>query len=321
MATIGTTAAGIASSSARPTTRRSATPASSARSASTSSGNSAAAPQWQVFVEAVPGGTYGGQTVAAGDFGGSALYMIKSFQWSYPPAVYTDSAWTSEMNRLDDPLYNGTPVSTPLRYGDVVMVQANAPGMFYNGKFNINEQHSTDPANDFSITILQRGVTPSVADITLAALKDTNSNFIFDATRATGCEHYQGGLVHLDNLTLVDPADWTLGGTVTVKSGNLTFPMQIGLDSALSSIDPSALQTTPFSVTAILDQEDEGGTVGSGSLRTADGYTGNYSLWLTSASALTTVPEPGSLTLLAAAAVIGLLAHGARRRQRAGQTV
>ena len=216
--------------------------------------NSAASPQWQVFIQAMPGGTYGGQTVLPGDFGGTALYMTKNVPWD-PSNDYTDAAWTSEMNRLNYPLYNGTAVTTPLQYGDVIMVEANAPGLFYAGKFNINTQHSIDPANDFYITILQRGTTPSVADITLAALKDTNNNFIFDPTRATGCEHYQGSLVHLDNLTLVDPADWAAGNTVTVKSGNLTFPMQIGLDPALSSINPYSLQTTPFGATALVDQE------------------------------------------------------------------
>ncbi len=132
--------------------------------------NSAAAPQWQVFMEALPGGTYGGQTVAAGDFGGTALYMMKSVPWD-PTQAYTDAAWTSEMNRLNYPLYNGTAVSTPLQCGDVIMVQANAPGLFYDGKFNINTQHTTDPANDFSITILQRGTTPPVANLALSDLE------------------------------------------------------------------------------------------------------------------------------------------------------
>ena len=207
-------------------------------------------------------------------------------------------------------------MTTPLQYGDVVLVQANAPGLFYEGKFNINTRTQHDPANDFSITILQRGTTPPVADISLAALKDAGNNFIFDPTRATGCEHYQGSLVHLDNLTLVDPADWALGGTVTVRTGNLTFPMQIGLDPALASINPLALETTPFGATGILDQEDDGGPADPGTYKTVDGYTGGYSLWVTNASELTPVPEPGSLALLAAAAVIGLLLRGLSRRMR-----
>jgi hypothetical protein len=269
--------------------------------------NTAAAPQWQVFMEALPGGTYGGQTVAAGDFGGTALYMMKTVPWD-PTQAYTDAAWTSEMTRLNYPLYNGTVATTPLQYGDVIMVQANAPGLFYDGKFNINTQHTVDPANDFNITILQRGTTPAVASITLSNLETAGNNSIFDQSRATGCEHYQGSLVHLNNLTLVDPADWVVGGTVTVKQGSLTFPMQLGLDSALSSINPYALQSTPFGVTALVDQECANSP-----------YTSGYSLWLTNASGLTTVPEPGSLALLIwAAAGITFLIHRRRTQWQMG---
>ena len=236
--------------------------------------NDGSSSQWQTFIEALPAGTYGGQTVAPGDFGGTALYMIKDFPYGSPPAVFDDDTWNSEMNRLNYPLYNGTPVSTPLQYGDVVLVQANAPGLFYNGKYNINMQHQTSSAYDFSITILQRGYTPPVSNITLANLVNPDGTFIFDATRATGDEHYQGSLVHLNGLTLVDPSDWTTGGTVTVKQGNLTFAMQLGLDPVLSSINASILQNSTFSVTAILDQE-------------GSDLTGGYSLWMTSASELT----------------------------------
>ncbi len=81
--------------------------------------------------------------------------------------------------------------------------------------------------------------------------------------------------------------------------------MQLGLDSALSSINPYTLQSTPFGVTALVDQECGGSP-----------YTSGYSLWLTNASGLTAVPEPGSLALLAAAATIGLLIYRGRTRRR-----
>jgi hypothetical protein len=130
----------------------------------------------------------------------------------------------------------------------------------------------------------------------------TTSNYIFDSTRATGNEHYQGSLVHLDNLLLTDPQDWGLGNTVLVSQGSLTFPMQVGLDPGLSSLDPNSLASNPFSVTAILDQE--GGN-----------YKAGYSLWLTGASNLSTVPEPSSLVLLVTAGVAAL-AFGRRRIAR-----
>ncbi len=245
--------------------------------------NSAADPQWQVVIQAV----------APDDFGGTTLYMRKYIPWD-SSQDYSDSEWTDEMIRVNHP---GDTLQTQpsLRYGDVVDVHAQAPGLFYEGKYNINEKHLNSSDYDFDITILSRGMTPAAADITLSSLKDTGDNFLFDATRQTGDEYYQGSLVHLDNLTLADPADWTLGGTVTVEQGGLTFPMILGLDPAPTSIDPLGLHASPFSVTAILDQEDDSAP-----------YTGGYRLWLTSASNLT-VPEPGTLMLLAIAACAGLL--------------
>lgn len=251
-------------------------------------------PQWQVFIQAVNPydfpGLISNPSVFAGDFGGTALYMRKNHPMN-PSIYYTDAQWLSEMQRLNYPNYQGTPVTEPLRRGDLILVQAKAPGMFYGGKRNINEMHQVDSAYDYYITILARNVPLTATNITLADLKDSNNNFIFDQTRATGCEHYQGSLVHLDGLLLVDPQNWALNGTVNVKQGNLTFPLKLGIDPALAAINASLLATTPFSLTAILDQEDSGSP-----------YTDNYRLWLTSASdlgaAFAMAPEPASLGLL-----------------------
>ena len=94
---------------------------------------------WQTFFQALPAGTYGSGagtiSVASGDFGGSAMYMVHSFTYG-TPAIYSDETWLSEMERLNN--CSGTTTGEPLRYGDVVLVTANAPGLFYNGKFNIN---------------------------------------------------------------------------------------------------------------------------------------------------------------------------------------
>ena len=262
-------------------------------------------PQWQVFFQAVDPYQFPGlisdPELYANDFGGTAMYMRKAHPMN-PNIYYTDDQWLAEMQRLNYPNYQGSPVTEPLRRGDLVLVQANAPGLFFRGKYNINEQHSTDPAKDFYITILQRNVPLSAAQITLADLKDSNNNFIFDQSRATGCERYQGSLVHLDGLLLVNPQNWALDGTVTVKQGNLTFPLKLGIDPALAAINAALLATTPFSLTAILDQEDSGSP-----------YTDNYRLWLTSASdlgaAFAMVPEPASLALLA----VGILLVGIYR--------
>jgi hypothetical protein len=243
---------------------------------------------WQVFIQSQN---------QLQDPGGAALYMG---QWQ----GYTNTAWEAEMQRL---MYSGVD-GKALAYGDVIQVTtAPSPGMFHNGKYNINTGHTADPAYDFSISVVSRGTTPAATDITLAHLKNPDNSFKFDQTRTTGCEHYQGSLVHLDNLTLDDPADWGPDQTVTVRQGSRTFPLLVGLDAALGSVNVSALATEGFSVTAILDQEDPGYTVTDEDspdyLKTY--YTGGYRLWLTSGSLLT-VPEPGSLTLLAAGVLTGL---------------
>lgn len=272
---------------------------------------------WQTYIQALPAGVYGDQTVAAGDYGGTALYMRVNKPWDPGAPSYSETEWAAEMDRLNYPIdySTGSQVTTPLRYGDVILVQANAPGLFFRGKYNVNEQHDVDPSKDFYITILQRDTTPTVAspdDFTLADLKDASDNFIFNKDRLAGCEHYQASLVHLDGLLLVDAVNWALDGTVTVKQTveeiERTFPMKLGLDDNLVLINAVALETTPFSVTAILDQEDKD---------SSDGFKGGYRLWLTSAAGLTVVPEPGSLMLLAAGGLAAMLLW---RRRLYGRT-
>ncbi|MBM4088077.1 MAG: hypothetical protein FJ276_01415, partial [Planctomycetes bacterium] len=204
--------------------------------------------QWQVYFQALSG---------TGDFGGTAMYTNQ--------AVVTPGDWSRVMQSLNYPkVFAGDPVTDPLRYGDVVRVQATRPGMFFRGKMNINSGHQQyDPPQNmydkfpFTIEILGRDLTPSVADITLAHLKDINNDFIFDETRLTGCEHYQASLVHLTSLTLAS-GTWGLNQDVIVRQGELTMPMRLGLDPGLISDDILARVTSgsPFNLTAILDQED-----------------------------------------------------------------
>ncbi len=247
---------------------------------------------WQTYIQSLPPGQYGEYTVAPGDYGGTALYIRAALPWEDPPrTLYDADQWADELDRL---IAN----ADTLHYGDVVAVRALAPGMFYNGKFNVNEKHLSDPAYDFTVTVIGQ-TTPEVATLdSLADLKDESNNFIFDDTRESGCEHYQASLVHLDGLLLQDAGDWALDGTVVVRQGDLTFDLKLGLDQELLAIDAARLETTPFSVSAILDQEDRD---------YSDGYKQGYRLWLTSAENLSVVPEPAGLALLAAAGLTLLL--------------
>jgi len=264
-------------------------------------------PQWQVYIQTT-------ETDPLVDFSGTALYMRRYTPWPPFTDLYPGTGWDDEMDRLNYPVYEptGSPAAEPLRVGDRIKVQAEAPGLFYNGKYNINTQHSNDPDKEFHITILERDLTPLASDIDLSALKHADDSFIFDSTRATGCEHYQASLVHLDNLLLDNPEDWAPydpDNPLIVRQGSLTFPMVLGIDPDLfSSVDPYALSTTPFSLTAILDQESSDPTTG-------------YRLWLANAADLgiqtTIIPEPGTATIFGLGGLFIVLGLRRRRLQRA----
>lgn len=260
---------------------------------------------WQAFVQALPEGTYGGHYVAGGDYGGSAVYMHRYGKG------YTNEQWDAEKDRVNYPTFNSSPTTTALKYGDIVTIEAKAPGMEHNGKFNINDKHLTGEAYQFDFTVLQRDTTPTYTTIDLGNLKDSNDQFLFSTDRLLedNCEHYQGSLVHLDNLVL-DSGTWAPDGTVVVKQqgqGNRTFDLKLGVGSdgfgLFTDLIESQAQSGPFSITAILDQEDPGTTIGG-----LTSYMDGYRLWLTNASGFSPVPEPNMLALLAAG-LIGLLIH------------
>lgn len=262
--------------------------------------NAAADPAWQIFIQA-----YDPDHDPVGkDYGGTALYMRREKpSWMGGGSLYTPDQWQQEMDRLNYPAGSGTPI---LQRGDWIEVTAGAPGLFYGGKFNINEQHSAALGKDFNITILGRNLPLEASSISLSDIKDASDSFIFDSTRQSGAEHYQGSLVRLEGLTLVDPDKWARDGTVTVRQGDLTMPLKLGLDDNLLSVNLDAMKKYGFSLTAIMDQEDS-----------TSPYTGGYRLWLTNAADLDVVPEPGTLilTLMGGLSSLALVRNRTRRRR------
>ncbi|MCK4342380.1 MAG: hypothetical protein KAY37_11735 [Phycisphaerae bacterium] len=214
--------------------------------------------QWQIYV----------QTGDEGDFGGTACWMGQLYgnlPWVPPDQSYTDEEWLAELDRLNHDPASGH----EFRPGDLVELRARAPGLHYAGKSNINEQHSKNPTLDFDVLLLEADYgLPTPMLLSLSHLKDVNDEFIFDPTRATGCEHYQSTLVRLNNVTFIDTADWGPEADLELTDGLLTFPVRLGLGAGFTDYGPPS---GAFDIIAILDQEDD---------NDADGYKHGYRLWV-----------------------------------------
>ena len=141
--------------------------------------------QYQVFVQGL-----------SPDRGGTALYMSEGTT----AESYTEEEWASELARLTTDPDTGR----PFRPGDYVEVTANW-AMGRGGKCNVNEAHDKSPSKDFHIRLLTPDVgLPPAEPITLADLVADDGIQIFDPTRATGGEHWQGMRVRLDAIRLTD---------------------------------------------------------------------------------------------------------------------
>ena len=160
--------------------------------------------QWQVFV----------QTVWPGDRGGVECWMAQNYgnlPWEPHDGSdsYSDMAWAAEVARVSHDPTTGR----AFRKGDLVTVTANG-SLFYGGMQNINEEHSTDPALDFAVSLvvsnygLPAPETISLSSVISSNLSPNGHYDIFDPTRTTGGEHWQGMRGHITGLTLVTTNGW-----------------------------------------------------------------------------------------------------------------
>lgn len=258
--------------------------------------------QWQVFIQRLDGST---------DSGGAALWMGQNLQLRHgndPAYSYTDAEWDAEMLRLNYPAFaSGITDFSQLRAGDVIEVRARG-GLFFAGKFNVNEQHWKDPIYDFDIVVLDRDRTADVTDLHLSTIKDAADQYYFsdDLTDTSNPEHYQSTLVRLHDVSLVDDAGWGSDGYVTVTDGQgRTFPLHLGLNGFDTVAPPAVGQL--FDVVGIFNQEDP---PWEGPL-----YDEHYELWVMDAGqfgATAAVPEPGAAVLVGT----GLMVLWVLRRRR-----
>jgi hypothetical protein len=215
--------------------------------------------QWQVFVQAVLPGDRGGVECWMGQNYGNLPWEPHDGSDSY-----TDSAWMAETNRVShDPATGYT-----FRKGDLVTVTANG-SLFYGGMQNINEEHSTDPANDFSFSLVCSNYgLPSPEVISLSSVISTNLSptghyDIFDPTRATGGEHWQGMRVRMNGLTLVTTDGWNINSDWSARYCTATDGegRQFPLVHPLYDLGPAP--TNRFDATGVFLQESGSATDGT----------------------------------------------------------
>jgi hypothetical protein len=215
--------------------------------------------QWQVFVQAV----------LPGDRGGVECWMAQNYgnlPWEPHDGSdsYTDTAWMAETNRVSHDPVSGY----AFRKGDLVTVTANG-SLFYGGMQNINEEHSTDPAFDFSLSLVCSNYgLPAPEAISLSSVISTNLSptghyDIFDPTRATGGEHWQGMRVRINGLMLVTTDGWNTNSDWSSRYCTATDGegRQFPLIHPLYDLGPAP--TIRFDATGVFLQESGSGTDGT----------------------------------------------------------
>jgi len=216
--------------------------------------------EWQVTFQAVEPGDRGGTTCWMGQNYGS-------LPWVGDELSYTNEAWVREILRLNHDPATGR----AFRAGDLIEITVRR-SLFYGGKRNINEAHDIEPEADFELRLVQADYgLPAPEVITLADVMNPGGNAadksswlpIFDQTRATGGEHYQGMRVRLNDLSLVTTNGWNPTNTW----GNRLCTVTDGLGRFFSLRHPryslGAAPTNRFDAIGIFTQESGSGSQGT----------------------------------------------------------
>jgi hypothetical protein len=217
--------------------------------------------EWQVTIQAVDSTDRGGTTCWMGQSYGNMPWLHSS------DLSYSNEAWVSEILRL-----NFDPSSLhQFRAGDLVEITVRR-AEFYGGKRNINEAHDIDPAANFDIKLVTANYgLPAPEVITLSNVMQPGGDpndwktwpAIFDQTRATGAEHYQGMRVRLNNLSLLTTNGWNS----TNVWGNRLCTVTDGAGRYFSLRHPryslGIAPTNQFDVVGIFNQESGSGSQGT----------------------------------------------------------
>jgi hypothetical protein len=215
--------------------------------------------QWQVFVQAV----------LPGDRGGVECWMAQDYgnlPWEPHDGSdsYDNSAWTANVNRVSHDPATGY----VFHKGDLVMITANG-SLFYGGMQNINEEHTTGTNYQFTISLVSTNFgLPAPQMISLSSVISTNLGAtghydIFDPTRATGGEHYQGMRVRINGLILVSTSGWNTNSDWDSRYCTATDGEGRQLPLIHPLYDLGAAPTGQFDATGVFIQESGSGTDGT----------------------------------------------------------
>ena len=191
--------------------------------------------QWQFFFQG-----------EGDDHAGTAVYLAQLYDnlpWILPGGGYSNDQWAAELARL-----------TAAQFSPGDRIRVTGWFLSYKGKMNINEQHSNNPDHDFTIELLERNVgLPKPEVVALDELKDDQDRFLFDPDRLAGGEYYQGRLIKVEDVSVVDPNGWGPNGELVVTNGAKTLPVRLGRGNGIYR--GSFNLTEPFAVIGILDQD------------------------------------------------------------------
>lgn len=247
--------------------------------------------EWQIVVQAA----------WPGDRGGTTCWLGQNYALRRAPGddsfSYSNDAWVAEINRLNHDPATGQ----AFQKGDLVSITANG-SLFFGGKRNLNEMHRNEPEYDFTISLVASNYgLPDPEVLSLSSLVRTDDNNpgtsedIFDQTRATGGEHWQGARVRLNGLILLSTEGWNSANPWGARLCSVTDAENrvFTLRHPRYSLGPAP--TNAFDAIGILTQESGSGVQGT------NGYELFVQQVLPSAPAvvnLTTAPVitwPGSL--------------------------
>lgn len=207
--------------------------------------------EWQIVVQAA----------FPGDQGGTVCWMGQNYALRRSPGLdeysYSNEAWNAEIARLNHDPATGR----AFRKGDLVSVTANG-SLFFGGKRNINETHKVEPELDFTISLIASNYGLPVPEVlSLASLVRTNDNDastsedLFDVTRATGGERWQGTRVRLNSLTMVTTTGWNPTNTWGNRLCSVTDGENRFFKLRLPRYSLGDAPTNAFDAIGVLNQE------------------------------------------------------------------